>query len=47
MWTYVVVAVVALMGVGLVLSQLFRLKDWLKNAPPPPEPSPDAPPDEG
>jgi hypothetical protein len=38
MWTYVVVAVVALMGVGLVLSQLLRMRDWLRNAPPPPEP---------
>jgi hypothetical protein len=48
MWTYVVVAVVALMGVGLVLSQLFRLKDWLKNAPPsePEQPEPEAPLDE-
>jgi hypothetical protein len=48
MWTYVVVAVVALMGVGLVLSQLFRLKDWLNNAPrPEPEqPEPDTPSDE-
>jgi hypothetical protein len=51
MWTYVVVAVVALMGVGLVLSQLFRLKDWLKNAPPwepeqPEQPEPGAPTDE-
>jgi hypothetical protein len=34
MWTWVIVIGVALLGVGLVLSQLFRLKDWLKNAPP-------------
>jgi hypothetical protein len=49
MWTYVVVAVVALMGVGLVLSQLLRLKEWLKNAPPPePEqPESEAPSDQG
>jgi hypothetical protein len=48
MWIYVVVAAVALMGVGLVLSQLFTLKDWLKNAPrPEPEqPEPDASTDE-
>jgi hypothetical protein len=46
MWTYVVVAVVALMGVGLVLSQLFRLKEWLKNAPPQPEQPLEAPSDE-
>ena len=29
MWTYVIVGIVALLGVGLVLSQLFRLKAWL------------------
>lgn len=38
MWTYVIVGIVALLGVGLVLSQLFRLKDWLRNSPPLPPP---------
>jgi hypothetical protein len=38
MWTWVIVAVVVLLGVGLVLSQLFRMKDWLKNSPPLPPP---------
>lgn len=36
--TTAIVIVVALMGVGLVASQLIRLKDWLKKAPPPAKP---------
>ena len=41
MWTWAIVIVVVLLGVGLVSSQLLRLRDWLKNAPPPPVEPPD------
>jgi hypothetical protein len=44
MWTWVIIAVVVLLGVGLVASQLLRMKDWLKNSPPLPPPT--EPPDE-
>jgi hypothetical protein len=43
MWIWVIIAVVMLLGVGLVASQLFRMKNWLKNSPqlPPPIEFPD------
>ena len=38
MTTVIVVSVVGLLGIGLVVSQLFRMKEWLKKSPqlPPP-----------
>lgn len=33
-----IVVIAILLGVGLVLSQLFRMRDWLKNSPPLPPP---------
>lgn len=38
MTTAMIVGGVLLVGVGLVASQLFRLKDWLARQPPPPPP---------
>ena len=38
----IVIAVALLLGVGLVISQLARLKEWLGNAPPPRPPDIDA-----
>jgi len=38
MTTAVIVGGALLVGVGLVASQLFRLKDWLARQPPPPPP---------
>ena len=51
MTTFAIVAGVLLLAVGLVASQLFRLKDWLNRQPtvppadpgPPDEPGPAAP----
>lgn len=46
MMTYLIVGGVALLAVGLVASQLFRLKDWLDRQPkiPPADPEdPDRP----
>jgi hypothetical protein len=42
MSTALIIGAVLLVGMGLVASQLFRLKDWLKRQPPPDpdEPSP-------
>ncbi len=34
--TIAIVVGLAVVGIGLVLSQLFRLKDWLNRQPPPP-----------
>lgn len=42
MTTAVIVGVLLLLAVGLVASQLFRLKDWLDRQPPV-EPHPDEP----
>ena len=41
MTTAVIVGVLLLLALGLVASQLFRLKDWLNRQPPaaPPEPT--------
>lgn len=36
--TVVVVVGLLLVGLGIVASQLFRLKDWLKRSPPLPPP---------
>jgi nucleoside recognition membrane protein YjiH len=36
--TIIVVSVVALFGVALVISQLLRMKEWLKKSPPLPPP---------
>jgi hypothetical protein len=33
-----IVVVLILLGVGIVINQLFRLKQWLKNSPSDPEP---------
>jgi hypothetical protein len=38
MTTVIVVSVVGLLGIGLVVSQLFRMKEWLKKSPPLPPP---------
>jgi hypothetical protein len=35
-----------LLALGIVINQLFRLKDWLKNAPPVAPPPPVDPPDD-
>lgn len=43
MTTAVVVGVLALLGVGIVTNQLFRLKAWLKKPPPHVEPSDESP----
>ena len=41
MVTYAIVGVLALVAVGMVTSQLFRLKDWLNRQPAIPNPEPD------
>jgi len=44
--TVAIVVILLLVGLGLVSSQLFRLRDWLKKAPPPlPSDHPDHPSD--
>jgi hypothetical protein len=35
--TAIVIAALGLLGIGIVINQLLRLKRWLKNAPPPSE----------
>ena len=35
--TTAIVIVLALLGVGIVIDQLFRLRNWLKKSPPRPE----------
>jgi len=42
MSTGLIVGAVLLLAVGLVSSQLFRLKDWLNRQPAIPNPEPDA-----
>ncbi len=44
MTTALIVGGLLLVGVGMVSSQLFRLKDWL-NRQPPPDPGGEYPPD--
>jgi hypothetical protein len=39
MWTIVIAAVAALVAVGIVIDQLFRLRNWLNK--PPPDQHPD------
>ena len=41
MTTALIVGALLLLAVGLVSSQLFRLKDWLSHQPPGPNPDPD------
>jgi hypothetical protein len=36
--TVIVVTVLVLLGLGIVINQLLRLKSWLKNSPPLPPP---------
>ena len=43
MTTALIVGGLLLVGLGLVSSQLFRLKDWLARQPPPPPESPEEP----
>ena len=43
MTTWLIIGGVVLVGLGLVASQLFRLKDWLDHQPPPPDDGPDPP----
>jgi hypothetical protein len=42
--TMIVVTVLGLLGLGIVINQLLRLRTWLKNSPPLPPP-PDDPED--
>ncbi|WP_156622971.1 hypothetical protein [Mycobacterium sp. 1164966.3] len=46
MTTAIIVVTLVLLALGIVINQLFRLKDWLKNAPPVASPPPVAPPDD-
>lgn len=43
MATYLIVGGLLLVAVGMVSSQLFRLKDWLNRQPPPAAADPDRP----
>ena len=45
MTTWLILGGVLLLAVGLVSSQLFRLKDWLARQPAIPNPEPDRPED--
>jgi hypothetical protein len=38
MTTVIVVTVLGLLGIGIVINQLLRLRTWLKNSPPLPPP---------
>lgn len=44
MTTALIVGGALLVGLGLVASQLFRLKDWLNRQPPPADPDVEPPP---
>jgi hypothetical protein len=46
--TAIVVTTLVLLGLGIVVNELLRLKRWLKNSPPlpPPDEDPAEPPDE-
>lgn len=44
MTTALIIGGVVLVGLGLVASQLFRLKDWLDRQPPPEPPADPTPP---
>jgi len=39
--TAIIVVIVVLLALGIVINQLFRLRDWLKNSPPLPPPTDD------
>ena len=41
--TIAIVVGLLLVGLGIVASQLFRLRDWLNKPPPPPAEHPDDP----
>ncbi|HTQ16904.1 hypothetical protein [Mycobacterium sp.] len=41
MTTAIIVVIVVLLALGIVINQLFRLRDWLKNSPPLPPPTDD------
>ncbi|MDT5350097.1 MAG: hypothetical protein QOH91_3384 [Mycobacterium sp.] len=45
--TAIIVVTLVLLALGIVINQLFRLKDWLKNSPPvvPPDEDVPGPPD--
>lgn len=45
MTAVVVISIALLLGAGLVVSQLVRLKEWLGKAPPPPDPETVEPPE--
>ena len=47
MTTALIIGGLVLVGVGLVASQLFRLKDWLDRQPPASPTDGSAPPEEG
>ena len=49
MTTAIIVVTLVLLALGIVINQLFRLKDWLKNSPPvlpPPDEDTAGPPEE-
>jgi hypothetical protein len=45
--TAIVVTTLVLLGIGIVVNELLRLKRWLKNSPPsaPPDEDPEEPPE--
>jgi hypothetical protein len=45
--TAIIVVTLVLLALGIVINQLFRLRDWMKNSPPlpPPEDDPPEPPE--
>lgn len=45
MTTALIIGGVLLLGMGMVASELFKLKDWLKKQPAVPNPEPDAVPE--
>ncbi|WP_236978867.1 MULTISPECIES: hypothetical protein [Mycobacterium] len=45
MTTAIIVGALVLLGLGIVINGLFRLRNWLKNSPPLPPPQDDDEPD--
>ncbi|QLL07237.1 hypothetical protein [Mycobacterium vicinigordonae] len=45
MTTAIIVGTLVLLGLGIVINGMFRLRDWLKNSPPLPPPPDDDEPD--
>jgi hypothetical protein len=43
--TAIIVVTLVLAALGIVINQLFRLRDWMKNSPPLPPPEEDPPED--